>query len=218
MRDLYVEQQLPAAEISDKLDCAKSTVITWLEKHGIEVRNRNSGTYPWQDKDRLVQMYHEDGLDQYEIADELGCKQVTIAKWFKKHGIETYWETVGKLRDEDWLREQYVKNGLSQHQIADKLDCGQMSVSRWCRKHNIETDKANYEKHGSHRFDAGYEVFSSRDEQVAVHRLIMVAEHGVDAVKGMDVHHNNEVKWDNRPQNLELMTPSDHISYHRSTE
>jgi len=174
------------------------------------------GEHPWHDENVLRELYFEEGLNQYEIADRLGCKQVTIAKWFKKHEIDTGWEAVEKLRDEQWLREKYLEEGLSQYEIADILDCGQMSVSRWCKKYGIETRKANFEKHGSHHFIDGYERFSSREDVLLIHRLQMVSEHGFEAVKDKDVHHINEVRWDNRPSNLELKDPSEHMSYHRN--
>lgn len=216
MRELYVEQHLSSIDIAEELGCEKSTVLRWLDRHGIDTRERNSEKHPWHDEQRLREMYFEQEMDQYEIADALGCDQVTIAKWFQKHDIETNWEPVTKLRDEDWLRQKYIEEGLSQHKIADEIGCSQMTVSRWCHKHGIETRRANYEKYGSHRFQDGYEVFSSSGDRVLVHRLIMVAEEGFDAVVGMDVHHQNEVKWDNRPENLKLMDPAEHISHHRS--
>lgn len=218
MGELYVKQRLSSVEIAEELGCEKSTVLRWLDRHDIEVRDRNSEKYPWHDEKRLREMYFERDMNQYEIADELGCSQVTIAKWFDRHNIETGWVSVDVLHDEDWLRHMYLDKGFSQHEIADKLGCAQMTVSRWCDRHNIETRKANYEKHGSHGFKDGYEIFSSKGERIYIHRLIMVAEEGFDAVKGMDVHHKNEVRWDNRSENLKLMDPAEHISHHRSQD
>jgi hypothetical protein len=53
---------------------------------------------------------------------------------------------------------------------------------------------------------------------VPVHRLVAVAEYGFDEVKNMDVHHKNEIKWDNRPENLELLTRSEHRKLHVELE
>jgi len=47
-----------------------------------------------------------------------------------------------------------------------------------------------------------------------VHRLLAVAEFGTEAVKDQHVHHKNEIPWDNRPENLELLTPAEHASHH----
>jgi len=210
---------MSTSEVAEKLGCAKSTVLRWLNRHDIPVRDKNNEQYPWHDEDRLRKMYKEQGLNQYEIADELGCDQVTVAKWFDKHDIETGFEHVEQLRDGDWLREKYIEEGLSQLQIAELLDCNQMSVSRWCMKHGIETRKANFEKYGHFTFNEGYARFSSSihgdQDTVKIHRLVMVAEEGFEAVCDMDVHHKNGIRWDNRAENLELMNPSDHISMHR---
>lgn len=173
---------------------------------------------PWQDESVLRELYEIEGLDQYEIADRLDCSQVTISKWFKKHDISTGFEHVEKLRDEDWLRTEYVEKGKSQHQIAEELECAQMSVSRWCHKHGIETAKANYEKHGSFHQHDGYEYFRSSGEGILIHRLVMVAECGMEALRGNDVHHQNGVRWDNRPENLQLMDRGEHISHHRQKQ
>jgi hypothetical protein len=54
----------------------------------------------------------------------------------------------------------------------------------------------------------------SRGDSIPVHRLLAVAEWGVDAVKGKHVHHENGVKWDNRVGNLELLNPSEHAKMH----
>jgi len=39
LRELYVEKQLGAPEIADRLGCAKRTVYRWLDNHGIETRS-----------------------------------------------------------------------------------------------------------------------------------------------------------------------------------
>jgi len=49
---------------------------------------------------------------------------------------------------------------------------------------------------------------------VPVHRLLLVAEYGVDAVVGKHVHHKNEIPFDNRIENLELLDPEEHSRHH----
>lgn len=51
---------------------------------------------------------------------------------------------------------------------------------------------------------------------VLEHRLVMEQIIGRYLEPGEDVHHINEIKTDNRPENLELMTHSAHMSYHRT--
>jgi hypothetical protein len=47
------------------------------------------------------------------------------------------------------------------------------------------------------------------------HILVMEKKIGREVPKDMHVHHINEVKHDNRPENLALLTPSEHNAVHR---
>jgi len=47
-------------------------------------------------------------------------------------------------------------------------------------------------------------------DYVPIHRLVAVAEFGVSDVVEKHVHHKNGVRWDCRPENLELLSNSDH--------
>jgi hypothetical protein len=64
----------------------------------------------------------------------------------------------------------------------------------------------------------GYRFWSHRHlgekYHVPVHRLMAVAKWGFDVVKGNIVHHKNGVEWDNRPENLEVKSQSEHIREH----
>lgn len=51
---------------------------------------------------------------------------------------------------------------------------------------------------------------------VYVHRLLAVAKYGFSDVADRVVHHKNTVPWDNRPDNIEVMTQSDHASQHNT--
>lgn len=51
-----------------------------------------------------------------------------------------------------------------------------------------------------------------------VHRLVWEEAHGRPVPDGYLVHHRNENKKDNRPENLKLMTVAEHNQYHKSQE
>lgn len=46
------------------------------------------------------------------------------------------------------------------------------------------------------------------------HRLVMECKLGILIDRAYHVHHINEVKWDNRMENLELLLPGDHMRHH----
>lgn len=129
-------------------------------------------------------------------------------------------------RDEETIRELYVEKKLSTTEIGERLNCDSKTVSRWLEKHGIEArgrveamtrvkrkEPVRYRTH-----PRGYEHWRCQIDgtkrTVYVHRLVAVAEWGFDAVADKHVHHKNEVPWDNRPENLELLAPGDHHRHH----
>lgn len=126
-------------------------------------------------------------------------------------------------RDEELLRELYLDEGYSTEQMASGWDCGTTTIINWMDRYGIE--RRSWREAGKHSWGAppgcplrtmkrGHEAWQASDRSFAVHRLLAVAEFGVDAVKGVHVHHKNGIKWDNRPDNLELVTNSEHQRRH----
>lgn len=139
------------------------------------------------------------------------------------------------LNREDWnslrceeakplLKKLYIRENMTQQEIADKTGVSQHHVSVALREHGIDTrDVSDYIIHpfvGYH--PKGYIEArcqsNGNSDRFYLHRLLVVAEYGFDAVKGMDVHHKNGIGWDNRPENIELLSPSDHYSMERKKE
>jgi len=66
----------------------------------------------------------------------------------------------------------------------------------------------------------GYEIWQSRfgeeTDSLRVHQLLAIANgtspYGVFG--GLHIHHKNDVPWDNRPSNLEVLTHSEHSTRH----
>lgn len=121
-------------------------------------------------------------------------------------------------RNKDVLEELYCNQGLTMKEVGNELGCSKNCVHNWMQRHNIErkTTKEQLTSKNAYRqrSDTGYEVLFSCQDEMVHHRLIMVAEHGIDSVIGMHIHHKNEIPWDNRVENLEAMTPERHSEYH----
>lgn len=122
------------------------------------------------------------------------------------------------------LKKLYWEENLSQAEIAKELEVSQAGVSRAMERHGIETRSQNLAtsmaKSGpSPKLDNhGYVYVQTRQRgeivQFRLHRLVAVAEYGLDQVAEKVVHHKNNISWDNRPENLELLDDSQHKQRH----
>lgn len=56
--------------------------------------------------------------------------------------------------------------------------------------------------------------FATADGYILQHRLVMEKIVGRFLLPSEDVHHKNEIRHDNRPENLELKTHSEHLREH----
>jgi hypothetical protein len=126
-------------------------------------------------------------------------------------------------RDESLLYELYWEHERSTNDIADELDCDQATIWKWMERFEIPR-RSSYEAATNRQLypavftDRGYVICASNyrgsTASVGIHRLVMVAEHGFDAVTDKQVHHQNGIRFDNRPENLELLSRSEHARCH----
>lgn len=109
---------------------------------------------------------------------------------------------------------------LSDSEIGSIFDVHGSNISYYRNKFNIEafskTERARYEPAPLHKNVDQYLVSmcNINDEKFYIHRLIAVAEKGIDEVKDNVVHHKNEITFDNRPSNLEVMDKGEHTLMH----
>lgn len=127
-------------------------------------------------------------------------------------------------RDGDLLHELYIEREMLPREIAEKLDCGSSTVRDWLKRNDIPTRSISEAKQlRSDPFvplnttSHGYEVWWHENDTVYVHRLLAVAKYGFDAVDSdRAVHHENEIPWDNRPENIQPMEWGKHSTHHNS--
>jgi len=136
------------------------------------------------------------------------------------------------VTDPEVLETLYWHEGLSMWRIAQRLDCSETTVYRNMQKYGIDrrgvgynstsgegvrNDNPVYFKTGTNGYERITHHYRGDRYRLYHHQLLMVAM-GEDPHKVFseqyDCHHKNEVKWDNRPGNLELMLKSDHMKHH----
>jgi len=117
----------------------------------------------------------------------------------------------------------YWDSGLNQKQISDVFGVSQATISDWMKQYDIPT-RGGSQSIGA-RFlthTSGYENWladvDGTTKTVAVHQLLAIAE-GEDPSKVFSdgeyqIHHKNEIPWDNRAENIELVTRQEHADRH----
>lgn len=107
--------------------------------------------------------------------------------------------------------EKILRDGLNAlHCDRDCYNKTRKNIKRGNYKRKIISKKYVYIYNPEHPHATG-----TRKLYVAEHRLIMEKYLNRYLNKGEIVHHKNENTMDNRIENLELMTASKHISFHK---
>lgn len=114
-----------------------------------------------------------------------------------------------EYKSKSTLKELYVEQDMTQAEIAEQFGVDTSTISYWVNKYDFDTS-VSVDRASFLTTKDGYEIWSTRQKRMAVHRLLAVAEHGIEAVKGMDVHHCNHIPWDNRAENIELKEHREH--------
>lgn len=210
---LYGYRNYEQQKIADMCGCSAWKVRKYRDQFGIK---------RWYKReDKLRKLYIQENLTTTEITDRLNCSHGAVSKHLDKYNIEKeVWTSADKrLMDAEWLREKYHGEQLTLSEIGVICGVTPVCVCDYLKRHNIESrntthlgpikDRATYVA-----TERGYVVWSEGHFTFPVHRLLAIAEFGVDAVKEKVVHHKNGVKWDNRPSNIDIMTQSEHGKVH----
>ena len=118
--------------------------------------------------------------------------------------------------DREKLANVYHGGGKTIQETADHFDASFATIHRWLKKLDIPTREKAYAPMRTTR-DKGYETWYNSGERMYVHRLLGVAEYGVEAVKDKRIHHKNGIPWDNRPENIEPLSRKEHQGKHKKT-
>jgi len=235
LREKYVEEDLTVYEIADIVGCSQVTVNRHLARHGIE-RNPDAKQTDNRllDAEWLRREYVENRRSAADIADEVDYTPKHVRKWLRKQdievqsGAETTWYP--ELADSEFLRRQYVDEGNSLQQVADEIGCSPKGVHNALIRHGIispDSSRAPPNQGAAHcpyhTNTDGYEAWTVRDADgggrtVFVHQLLAVAN-GVSAEEvfgGGHCHHRNGVPWDNRPENVDVLSHGEHSTLHNN--
>lgn len=216
LRELYIGEGLTCEAVGEELGCSGRTVQKWLKRHGLYRAYRNA---EWLDK-----KFNEENLYLKEIADAANTNTHTIREWLDKHGIRSEADRPAKAngvhKDPDVVERLYWDEELSCKRIAGRLGCSPSAVRQTMLENDIPRRPPWKEPEVSlYTAQSGYETVSCGNTAFHFHRLLAIAN-GEDPHKVFSgeyhVHHKIPIPWLNMPDNIELLTVSEHMSLHAS--
>jgi hypothetical protein len=122
--------------------------------------------------------------------------------------------------DKQRLRTLAEDKGMSATEIASHFECGATTVRSYLRAFGIGCDDVPGAAVSLFTDKEGYEYVRVDHHYFRCHRLLMIAEHGLDALDDNSVvHHCSGIPWDNRPNELRVF-PSQraHSRHHARPE
>lgn len=129
-----------------------------------------------------------------------------------------------EYRDAEWLRSRYWDDGMTYAEMADECDVSVSTIQDWMNKHDIDRrSRAEAKRRASSPWvgitsDGYTEVQHQHDGETysaKIHRLCAVAWFGIDyANEDIHVHHDSGFGFDNREENLEPKSVSEHHEHH----
>lgn len=191
----------------------------------------------------LREQYVDKRRTTTDMAEECDVTPTAISDWLARHGIETRNQQDAQKPDKpyadaDWLREEYVEKRRSMKDIGEECDVSPPVILKWLRRYDIETRGTHEERRrgpvsyypadgevgdlpGPYMLVASSLTTDDGEREhfrAYVHQLLAIAEgaepHDVFSDGEYNVHHDNGIRWDNRPENIEFLTGADHSRQH----
>lgn len=163
--------------------------------------NKGTGLSYKVSKVILTDMYFKKDMSFREIANHFGCSIGTIESCFNKFNIKGKNLNGSFTGNKPWNKGKTIKTTDG-------------SINRWLSNLSQVGEKSHNWKGGG--IDGGYVRFTIGGSRQTQHRKVMEDFLGRKLARNEIVHHLNGNKTDNRIENLQILTISEHNKVHEA--
>lgn len=217
LEKLYIDEGLTCPEIGERLGCSGRTVDKWRKRLGVLPLYKR--------KEWMHKQFNEKDRSILEIAKRADSNRKTVSEWLDKLGVRAEKDLPASYADEkpwhdpDRLEELYHGKELSAARVADEMGCSPQTVRHWLIEFGIERRSCSYRTIDTvDSIQRRYPTITGDHSTILIHRFLSYAVGKIDFQELCDpdcvIHHRTNVGWDNRPENLEPMSRSEHMSLH----
>ena len=127
----------------------------------------------------------------------------------------------------DSVEKLYWEDRKSIREVADELEIGRGKLYSLMKEHGIprrsskegldiwrRSQPAGFRTHPRTGYEKCHTKIDGEQRTFPIHRLAAVAWCGYESVSGNVIHHKNNIPWDNREDNLRVMSDRDHKKLH----
>ena len=154
------------------------------------------------------------GDSSSQIAEYLGAKTKTVSRFCRRHGIELLQPLTLKDMEDDIAASAKT---MTIPEIAREYEFSESGIAKFLKKSGIKAKSARpgYIIHNGYRKNLVPDHPDADSKgYVGEHRLVAEEKIGRRLRKDEVAHHINGDKLDNRPDNIEVMSDSEHRSHH----
>jgi len=170
-------------------------------------------------KQELEDLYIAQGKSLTQIGDICGVAFQTVYKWLKKNNIPLRDFSTKGFKFPGRHVSPELKKRLSELHTGMRLkEETKLKISKTLKELGLKAGpKSNWWKGGRYKIQHGYVmVWDPKRRHIKEHRLVVEKHIGRELLSCEHVHHINGVKDDNRIENLQIVSNSEHQHIHWS--